>query len=62
MSAKQVSGYRANLLGHDAVTCCAPAENHFTIVCSLSADIWWLAGVSEVSFGMLRVEISLAVW
>ena len=30
------SGYRANLLGHDAVTCCAPEENHFTNMSWLS--------------------------
>ena len=28
----QGSGYRTDLLGHDAVTCGAQAENHITMV------------------------------
>ena len=43
------SCYRANLLGRDAVTCCAIAEDHFTKVSLLSADMKWLAGASEMT-------------
>ena len=43
----QSSGYCADLLGHDAVTCDAQAENHSTIVRKLIAG--WQAGVSDVT-------------
>ena len=45
----QRSGYCADQLGHDAVTCGmhAQAANHFAIVSQLTVD--WLAGVSDVT-------------
>ena len=40
MSVSKSGGYRANLLGHDAVTCCPLAENHFTTI----TNVTWLLG------------------
>ena len=47
MTISKVIIYCADLLGHDAVTCCAQAENHCTVVSKLIAD--WLAEMSDVT-------------